>query len=60
VHSSDIIEDPNIIKEICFNLIKEPFILNEFWKFDFKHQTPFFDLIRSEYLLGFPQEIGKF
>lgn len=62
-YSIDIIkglEDQNQIKEVCYKLIKEPFILSEFWKFDFNQQTPFFELIKSEYLLGFPQEIGKF
>ena len=54
------LEDPEEIRYICFNLIKESFILTEFWKYDYRLKTPFFNLIREEYLLGFPQEIIRF
>ncbi|CAI2379389.1 unnamed protein product [Moneuplotes crassus] len=52
--------DPEDIRIICFKLIKEPFILKEFWESDYKFNTPFFQLIREGYLLGFPENLLKF
>lgn len=62
-YSIDIIKDfqsPKEIKFLCKKLIEEPFILKEFWEKDYKFQTPFFQLIKEDYLLGFPEDILKF
>lgn len=59
----NIIEELNNCDEIpriCCDLIRDPFVLSEFWNKDYILKTEFYQLLKRNYLIGFPYHIEGF
>jgi hypothetical protein len=53
----EVLNNKEEIPRICCNLIKDPFVLSEFWNKDYKLKTEFYQLLKKDYLIGFPNNI---